>query len=258
MSSNHSQIPVFNSTAMKWCWAGVGGLLLLGCGAFVVDLPISQWLHTHQKWKVLHQPLQVVEAYGDGAGVALLLVTLWIVAPARRRELFRCCFAVISAGLAANLVKLAIARIRPQSFPDLTNINTITDTFAGWGSLLWSKADLATEAVVPLKSLSQIQSFPSGHTATGVALAVALTRLFPRGGWWFAILAAAIALQRVETGAHYVSDTCFGAAVGLLVALSWQSGTPWAQWADRWETATDDPQLVPVPEELTTISPQAV
>ena len=228
----------------RWWW--IPCLLVAGAAALWVDLPVSRWLHTHQQWKVLHQPLQVVEAYADGAGVALLFITLWIVAPHRRREIPRAAFTVIAGGLAANVIKILLARIRPQSFPDLTQIESVRDTFAGWLSILWSKSDLATQAIVPLKGLSQIQSFPSGHTATGAALAVALTRLFPPGGWWFGVLAALIALQRVETGAHYVSDTCCGAAVGLLAALSWQQGTPWARAMDRYEDC--DPVAGPRPD----------
>lgn len=204
-------------------------LLLSGAATFVVDLPVSQWMHTHQGLKVLHQPLQVVEGLGDSTGVILVLVTLYLVARERRRELFRMLSCVLAAGLCADLVKICIARTRPRSYPGtgLLDLHSFFDTFQGWFPF-WNSGTLLIS--------SKYQSFPSAHTATGAALAVALTRLYPQAGWWFGFLASAVALQRVETGAHYLSDTCFGGAVGVLVAITFQGGSAWSKWFDRFET----------------------
>ena len=209
-------------------YAIVAVLCVLAVLALAIDLPVSQWMHTRQGLKGLHQPLQVVEALGDSVGVAIVLITLSLVAVSRRRELLRVFFSVLAGGLLADVVKFFVARLRPRSFPGdgLFHVESVTATFYGWLPFLQSGA----EAVG-----SKYQSFPSAHTATGVAFAVALTRMYPLGWWWFSFLAAMIALQRVETGAHYVSDTCFGAAVGLAAALTFQSGTPWSRWFDKHE-----------------------
>ncbi len=207
----------------------IAGLLTLLAGfALVIDLPVSQWMHTRQGLKGLHQPLQVVEALGDSVGVAIVLITLSLVAVSRRRELLRVFFSVLAGGLLADVVKFFVARLRPRSFPGdgLFQVESVTDTFYGWLPFLQSGAVAVG---------SKYQSFPSAHTATGVAFAVALTRMYPLGWWWFSFLAAMIALQRVETGAHYVSDTCFGAAIGLVAALTFQGGTPWSKWFDKHE-----------------------
>lgn len=207
----------------------IAGLLTLLAGlALVIDLPVSQWMHTRQGLKGLHQPLQVVEALGDSVGVAIVLITLSLVAVSRRRELLRVFFSVLAGGLLADVVKFFVARLRPRSFPGdgLFHVESVTDTFYGWLPFLQSGAVAVG---------SKYQSFPSAHTATGVAFAVALTRMYPLGWWWFSFLAAMIALQRVETGAHYVSDTCFGAAIGLVAALTFQGGTPWSKWFDKHE-----------------------
>ena len=208
-------------------WLAVG-LGLLTVVTLAIDLPVSQWMHTRQGLKGLHQPLQVIEALGDSTGVAIVIITLHLCAVARRRELLRVFFSVLAAGLTADVVKFFIARLRPRSFPGegLLHVQSVFDTFHGWLPFLQSGATAVG---------SKYQSFPSAHTATGVAFAVALTRMYPRGWWWFAGLAAAVALQRVETGAHYVSDTCCGATVGLLVALTFQTGTPWSRWCDSRE-----------------------
>ncbi|MDB5340592.1 MAG: phosphoesterase PA-phosphatase related protein [Planctomycetaceae bacterium] len=203
-------------------------LSLLAGLALAIDLPVSQWMHTRQGLKGLHQPLQVVEALGDSVGVAIVLITLSLVAVSRRRELLRMFFTVLAGGLLADVVKFFVARLRPRSFPGegLLHVESVTETFYGWLPFLQSGAVAVG---------SKYQSFPSAHTATGVAFAVALTRMYPLGGWWFSFLAAMIALQRVETGAHYVSDTCLGAAIGLFAALTFQGGTPWSKWFDRHE-----------------------
>jgi membrane-associated phospholipid phosphatase len=208
--------------------AAACSLMVLGAIAFAIDLPVSQWMHTHQGLKALHQPLQVVEGIGDSTGVILILVTLYLTSRSRRRELLRMVCTVFAAGLLADVVKFCIARTRPRSFPGtgLLDLHSVTETFHGWFPF-WSSGSVFIN--------SKYQSFPSAHTATGAALAVALTRLYPQAGWWFGVLAAAVALQRVETGAHYLSDTCFGGAVGILAAMTFQQGTRWSKWFDRFE-----------------------
>ncbi len=58
------------------------------------------------------------------------------------------------------------------------------------------------------------RSFPSGHSASGFAFAVAAGRELP----WLALplrfLAAAVAYSRVHTGVHYPADAVVGSLVG--------------------------------------------
>jgi membrane-associated phospholipid phosphatase len=82
---------------------------------------------------------------------------------------------------------------------------------------------------------SKNQSFPSAHTATAFALATALALHFPRGRRLFPAIAFLVALQRVETGAHYLSDALCGAALGLTVGTLCVRGTALARWFDRFE-----------------------
>ncbi|MFH1033174.1 MAG: phosphatase PAP2 family protein [Pseudomonadota bacterium] len=64
---------------------------------------------------------------------------------------------------------------------------------------------------------SDLLSFPSGHAATSFAVAAALSVFYPRMAWLFYALAALIALGRVVSNAHYLSDVMAGAALGLAV-----------------------------------------
>ena len=59
------------------------------------------------------------------------------------------------------------------------------------------------------------QSFPSGHAAGGVAVARALSRVYPQAGLAAGAGAAAMGVTRVAKGAHYPLDVVAGAAVGL-------------------------------------------
>ncbi|MEU6672146.1 phosphatase PAP2 family protein [Streptomyces sp. NPDC046727] len=61
-------------------------------------------------------------------------------------------------------------------------------------------------------------SFPSGHTAAAVAFTTAVAPTWPAAGALCAVLAAMVALERVQSGAHYPSDVAVGAAIGLASA----------------------------------------
>jgi undecaprenyl-diphosphatase len=58
-------------------------------------------------------------------------------------------------------------------------------------------------------------SFPSGHTAAAVAFTSAVASAWPGAGAVCAVPAAMVALERVQSGAHYPSDVAAGAAIGL-------------------------------------------
>ncbi|MFE6524947.1 phosphatase PAP2 family protein [Streptomyces sp. NPDC057794] len=61
-------------------------------------------------------------------------------------------------------------------------------------------------------------SFPSGHTAAAVSFTAAIAPTWPVAGAVCAVPAAAVAVERVQSGAHYPTDVAAGAAIGLLSA----------------------------------------
>jgi undecaprenyl-diphosphatase len=112
--------------------------------------------------------------------VALLLRNAWV--------LVLVAAAVLAADGVAGLVKVAVGEKRPHE-PD------------------------------PLVTIPHSHSFPSGHTATSVAGATALSLLYPRGAPVFSVLAAAIAYSRLYVGVHFPLDVVGGAAIGAATAL---------------------------------------
>jgi lipid A 4'-phosphatase len=101
--------------------------------------------------------------------------------------------AVAAAGLAIDLTKLLAGRVRPKLL--------FADHLYGFTGLAF-RADH--------------WSFPSGHTATIVALAAALWWLWPRHLLFYLAVAALVAASRVVVGAHYLSDVVAGAFIALV------------------------------------------
>lgn len=104
--------------------------------------------------------------------------------------------AVAVSGIVADIFKVVIGRPRPRLLRD-------NGDFTG---------------VHPFSFDAHHQSFPSGHTTTIFAVAVALSFFYPRARVWIFLAAITVAISRVVVGAHYPSDVAGGALVGVLTA----------------------------------------
>jgi membrane-associated phospholipid phosphatase len=105
--------------------------------------------------------------------------------------------AVVLSGLATNLIKPLVGRLRPK---------------------LLFEADLY--GFEPLRIGYEYNSFPSGHATTVFALAAALSYFFPRWRLPLFSFAAVIGLSRMIVGAHYLSDVMAGAYVGVMTVFA--------------------------------------
>ena len=210
------------------------GLLAAGLIVLPFDLDCSRALRSDWLEGDFHRLILLAEVYGHGMGVAMILLTIWVLHAPSRRALLRLGCCSLGAGLTADVVKLAVARTRPHGLDDDATLSQIFT------------------AVVPYlrlgaESLTHVQqSFPSAHTATAVGLAIGMSRLYPQGRWLFTSFALLAALQRTIVGAHYPSDCLCGAAVGIVVAVVVLDSGLAGRYFDRFEsrgTAQHDEQV---------------
>jgi membrane-associated phospholipid phosphatase len=194
-------------------------LACLGTLAFSVDLDVARWSKTGHIPKEIMRFLNFSEVCGHGIGVATILLAAAVLDPSlvgRRaaarlgslpisRDLVRMVATTFAGGLMTTMIKLTpLDRVRPRA-ADLSAVASSLATFSD---------SIATT----FASYSDINSFPSGHSATAAGLAAALSWKYPRGTWLFFLLAASAAAQRVASSAHYPSDVFMGAALAIASA----------------------------------------
>lgn len=183
-------------------WTVIFVMTLAGFATLAIDLPLSRPARDHTWPKPVSEQLQRFEVFGYGVTVGVILIVVWVLDARRRSAMPRLVLMVLVAGLAADGIKLLLARIRPRDFEFEGSVWT---TFGRWFAMGGGG--------------SKFHSFPSAHTAVAVGLAVALGAMYPRGRWLFVLFAVLVGCQRVVSGAHYPSDVLWGAAVGWLVAV---------------------------------------
>jgi membrane-associated phospholipid phosphatase len=188
-------------------WLPALGLICAGALALAVDIPLSRWaigaaLPGGALPGDLRKFVDLCEIFGHGLGVAAIAIALFHLDPGKRWALPRLLAIAYSGGLGANLLKFLVVRTRPHGF-DLA-ASDVWHTLQDW---TWHRSSLN-------------QSFPSAHTATAVAFAVALGAMYPHARRFFFALAVLVGVQRIASGAHYLSDVCCGAAVGWLIATA--------------------------------------
>ncbi len=103
---------------------------------------------------------------------------------------------VALSGVFVNLLKLLTGRHRPR------------DLFAD-----------GTEGFNFLAFDPYLNSFPSGHSQAIFALAVGLVLVLPRFDHLWIATAVLIALSRVATSVHYLSDVIIGAWIGIVAPI---------------------------------------
>lgn len=224
-------------TAFQASLLGIATVLLaVGAAALLVDLPVASWCRAHRLPGELGRLINLLEITGHALGVAVGLIavvtldrSLRLPLPGRfaagERDFARMIAATYLGGLLVDVVKLSVERVRPRAA-----------NLAGAGSWLATFGDSALAVDKP--HTTDLMSFPSGHSAVAAGFAAALAWRYPHGWPLFAALAAATAVQRVTTSAHYPSDVACGAAVGLIAAACCLGGPrPHGHGVARGDTA---------------------
>jgi membrane-associated phospholipid phosphatase len=197
--------------------------ILAAIACLAIDVPLAQFFKADSTPNEIRRLLHRAETFGHAYGVLAIVITVGVLDAVRRPRTARLLVASLGAGLMADLSKIVILRTRPR-FYDLSG--GLWDSFVG---LAWwnSAGDWR------LMFDNTQQSFPSAHTAVAVGLATCLTILYPQGRRWFAALAFLCAMNRVDGCAHFASDACVGAAVGIVVADWALSSHRTTTWMDR-------------------------
>jgi len=220
-----------------------GQTLIAACLAFYLDLPISRSMVQGQALasapaagpdseggvsraaipqralRSIHRLLQLIEDFGRPPAVIAVSLAILLCAGSRRGVAFRIAAVGLIPGIAVDVLKLCVARTRPRNFDFQGNV---FDTFQGLFP--------GTKGGYPL------QSWPSGHSAVAVGFALALAAVFPRGRWLFVALAGLVMLQRIESCAHFPSDTLFSAAVAYAIFMVIFGRGPIGRWFERLES----------------------
>lgn len=129
---------------------------------------------------------------GEYAAVWVLIGLAGALLASDDSEQWLVCAALGPAAVGVNfLVKLVVRRARP-----------------------------VLEGLPPLAGAPSSLSFPSAHTTSSFAAAVAITRLAPDLAPAAFALAVALALTRPYLGMHYPSDVLGGAVLGTALGLA--------------------------------------
>ena len=186
----------------------------LSCQAW--DIEISQSVQNIKIPGDLRKAIALSESFAHSSGGVVIFATLLWIDVKNRAKLWQAAFFTLICGIAANGAKLFVPRCRPHSL-DQSEIE-ILSSWQTWGTP-WTGSWFD----------EQFRSFPSGHSATAVALAIGLTQVYPRGKWIFASLATVACLQRLVSNAHFLSDIMGGVMIPLAISIWYWKGSSFSK-----------------------------
>jgi len=212
------EIPLPRLRTISHLWTCAALLAAAGVASLAIDTTLAAWAQSGRCPDLIEKICALAEVFGHGLGIVGIVLVIAVLDPWHRYAIPRILAASLGSGLAANVLKLFVARTRPHHF-DLhgNGLESFVDWFPLAGNVSWE------------------QSFPSSHTATAVGLAVVLACYYPRGRWLFPALAALAGAQRVLEQSHFLSDIFWGAAVGCIFAPLCVYGSQLSQFFDRLE-----------------------
>ena len=186
-----------------------GVLLFLFPVSFFFDLEIANACRRKGLPGELKRIVNLSEVFAHGYGIAGIILTLLILLPSLKKKLFRVAACAAIPGIVVTVAKVVFARMRPNSIDEKLP-ESVWQTFEGFCPFL-------TSGDHHLLLDRSLQSFPSGHSTAAVGFAIGLSWLFPRGKWAFATFAILAIAQRINCGAHFLSDTIAGAFIAVVI-----------------------------------------
>jgi|GEM_PF-1962462 len=196
-----------NTDNLRLNWFVVAALIAAALIVFPWDVSLAKFFMSDPFPGELRSLIHKTEFFGHAYGILGITFTIYLLCESRRHQLLRLVCTAFAAGIACDFFKVLIHRVRPVDFSFAAN----EATFKGISFL-------HVESFGQLFD-SSLHSFPSAHTATAFAFALALGRMFPKAAKWFLCLAGMCAVSRFDGGAHFVSDTLIGGLVGYVCAV---------------------------------------
>jgi membrane-associated phospholipid phosphatase len=180
-----------------------GALTLVAAISFFVsylwiDIPLARALQNIDP--TLHNLFAFITRFGEGGVYLIPLAVAFAYASVKRARLWAWRFgflfiAVALSGLIGDIMKPIFGRARPAL---LFRDNLFGFTWSGPHASLWS--------------------FPSGHSITVAALALALCAIAPAYAPAYAIAALLVMASRIVLDMHYLSDVIAGGYIGIATA----------------------------------------
>lgn len=201
----------------RLAWQVPLGLLVCAVLSLAIDARVAAFFAAGGLPNFWQKILSISEAFSHGVGATVIVLVAWLLDPRRRTDVLRIGIATLLGGTLANVTKLLVARTRARHF-DLSE--PILDSFVDF---------------LPMGLLeSRYEGFPSAHTATAFALAVALSWRYPAARLVFFTVALLAGGQRMMAGAHFASDVFAGAALGAMAGYLCLPGGLLGRHLDRW------------------------
>lgn len=171
------------------------------------DHSVFQWIQDNIWCEFLNVLMPIITFFGEGGCFWILLAVICLFSKKYRKTGVTIAFALIVMILINDLtLKNIFARVRPFNFEPFADLYASFPTLDG-------KPDL-------LVSLPSSYSFPSGHTSSSFAAAMAiLLNKKWKVGVPALVLAVLIGFSRNYLMVHYPTDVLFGALMGICYAL---------------------------------------
>lgn len=133
----------------------------------------------------------------------------------------------LSDGIGVNILKHAVGRARPSQVEPGVRVVTLGAPVGRLPKICGVFSDPSVsyphgERIPEVREVPsggppvQGRSFPSGHAANNMAVAIVLLCLYPRRGWLYLPVALLIGYSRIYTGSHWPTDVLGGWALGAL------------------------------------------
>ena len=184
---------------LQWSIALTTVVLLCLLSYLFADIQTALWFHAIDN-TFFYKVFSKITLFGDS--LAYLVAGLLLFAVFRNRNLYWASsglflFSTVAiSGLSADLVKYVAGRARPKLY--------FHEHLYGFEFFHWEHA---------------WTSFPSGHSATAMSVAILLAILDPRVRFVALFGGLLIAFSRIVLAEHFISDVIAGSFLGIVSTL---------------------------------------